>query len=94
VTIPPSPDPADTAGVPACRADELGTTTEHGGAGGTNYLFVTFKSSAEPCSLSGRPEVVLRGMGRRLSIPVEKGKVTGDSYEHPVRVDKDHAVSW
>jgi Domain of unknown function (DUF4232) len=98
VTIPPSPNPAEAAGLPPCQADELRTTTEHDGAGGTNYLFVTFKGSAAPCSLSGRPDVEPRGKGRGLSIPVEEGKVTGDSYEHPVRVDKDHAavlgLSW
>jgi len=98
VTIPPSPDPAEAAGLPSCRADELKTTAQRDGAGGTNYLFVTFKSSAGSCSLSGRPQVALWGKGRLLSIPVEEGKVTGDSYEHPVRVDENHAavlgLSW
>jgi hypothetical protein len=98
VTIPPSPDPADAGGLPACRADDLKTTAERDGAGGTNYLFVTFKSRTGPCSLSGRPQVELRGKGRRLRIPVEEGRVTGDSYEHPVRVDENRAavlgLSW
>jgi hypothetical protein len=92
VTIPPTPDPADAAGLRSCRADDLRTSAEHDGAGGTNYLFMTFKSRTEPCSLSGRPNVELWGKGRRLSIPVEEGKVTGDNYKHPVRVDENHAA--
>jgi len=84
--VPSSPDPADAAGLPACRPADLRVSTSLDGAGGTRYVVVEFRSRGR-CRLGGFPSVTpLDGDGRPVAVPVER-ELNG--YGRPVAVGGD-----
>jgi hypothetical protein len=72
-TSPPSPDPADAAGIRSCTAGDLRASIGPGdGAGGTLYRRVLFTLvGSDPCRLSGYPAVEPLSHGHRLDLPTK-----------------------
>lgn len=96
-TTPPSPDPAEAAGRPACRAADLHATSTGGPAGGTYYSNVMLTlAGSQPCRLEGYPDVLLLHHGRPVDIPLNHGADT--AYRNPVLVAAGHPalvrLSW
>ncbi|MCW2781053.1 MAG: polymerase, sigma-24 subunit, subfamily [Marmoricola sp.] len=97
-STPARPDPAIAAAVAPCRAAQLRTSTDTGGAGGTRYMNVTITSATgDPCSLSGYPQVEPLTRGHDSGIPLARR--TDDAvYRHPALVSSTSTgllqLSW
>lgn len=87
-TTPPSPDPADAAGLRPCGAHDLHASTGPGdGAGGTLYRRIVLTLiGTDPCRLSGYPTVEPLDHGRRLDLQVEHQSSLDALFERPVAV--------
>ena len=97
-TTPASPDPAEAAGAPDCRATNLHATGRPGAAAGTYYLTVRLTLAGDhPCRLEGYPAVHLLDKGRAAPIPLEH-LVDDSVYRGPVLVADGHPallqLSW
>lgn len=85
-TTPPSPDPAEAVGKPACRASDLRATARPGAAAGTFYLTVRLELVGDhPCRLEGYPDLEPLDRGRPVAIPLEH-RTDSSVYQHPVLV--------
>lgn len=97
-TTPPSPDPAEAVGKPACRASDLRATATGAAAAGTYYRNVRLRLvGARPCTLEGYADVQPLDQGRPVDIPVDHQQ--DDSvYRGPVLVSAGHPallqLSW
>lgn len=85
-TTTPSPDPAEAAGKPACRASDLHATDRPAVAAGTYYQTIRLTLAGDhPCRLEGWPDVELLDRGAPVDIPLERAR--DDSvYRGPVLV--------
>lgn len=97
-TTPPSPDPAEAAGKPACRAADLRATSTGGAAAGTYARIVRLSLVGSiPCRLEGFPDLVLLDRGGPADIPLVRDTETS-TYRHPVLVSPGHPavlrLSW
>ena len=96
-TTPPSPDPAEAAGKPPCRASDLRAATSGGAAAGTHSVNVRLALvGSSPCRLEGYPDLVLLDRGRPVDIPLRRDGA--GAYPGPVLVAAGHPgvlrLSW
>ena len=85
-TTSPSPDPAEAAGKPECRASDLSAAGRPGVAAGTYYLTVRLTLVGDqPCRLEGYPDLVPLDAGHPVAIPLEH-RADSSVYGHPVLV--------
>lgn len=86
-----SPDPAEAAALPPCRAGQLRVEPKLGVAAGTRGQTLTFRvTGGIRCRLTGRPGVTALNGETPLAVPVDTG---GTGYTHPVAVSEGHPAT-